>query len=262
MKQFFRGEQVEAYAAEIREKTGKLKDFIRSVATSYRGDYKLPLGDDGRLVTSSYENAETATQGLRRWHGDVADKTVVEKDSERDSERLEMLAYAILYKNLRERFIVARASYHDGSINKVHTILLERETGTLVCAFDEVADTSGPDYEKKQDAVRSRNINRGGASLRDGLRIEERDGNKIISKGAVENIPLFYIALPTDRVERGIQRFIPSLDAQSEFERQLFKYFISAILIQIQGLELYTEQLDPALKKKLGEFKKTIAEFS
>ena len=269
MKSFFKEGQVEAYATEIREKTQKLMDFVGSIAADYRTSDNLPLDNEGRLDPSHYRglyndpatDTGRTTEGARRWHGDVADETVVRKDSVQENERLEMLAYAIFWKNLKEKFIVARASRHDGDINKVHTVLLEKETGTLVCAFDEVGETAGIDYEKKLEAIRKQNVEEGGAALKYGLRVETKDNKKAIVPGATKNIPLFYIALPRDRVDKGVKEFIPSPTSQSDFEQKLFAYFTSTILSQVNGLELYSGRMEPALRERLREFKKALEGF-
>lgn len=257
----FGGEQAEAFAAEMREKTQRLSDFIKSVAVDYRRTHNLPVDDDGRLIPGAHEDAGRTTEGMRQWHGDVADATRVWKDSESEGERLEMLAYAVFWKNLREKFIVARASRHDGDINKVHTVLLEKETGALVCAFDEVSDTSGVDYDRKMEAVRKQNVEEGGTTLKYGLRVEARGDKKAVVSGIATNIPLFYIALPKDRVDKGIREFAPSPEKQSEFEKKLFEYFIKTILSQISALELYSNRMEHALRERLKRFENAIEKF-
>lgn len=257
MKNPFRPEQAAAYSAEIEESTKKLREFIRSVAADYRNDHNIPLDNEGRLIPASHEDAGSSTEGLRKWHGDVADKTAVKNDWEEENERLEMLVYAIFWKNLKEKFVIVRASRHDGDINKVHTVLLEKGTGALVCAFDEVGDTAGADYDRKQEAIRDRNF-RGGASLKHGLRLEKRDDRAVITQGEVRNIPIFYIAIPKDRVDKGVTGFNPSPEQSSEFEKKLFQYFVLAISQQIGGLELYENRLDENLKKRLSDFKRAV----
>ncbi len=257
MKPFGGGERAQAYAAEIEVKTRGLRAFIKSVASDSRTKDKLPIDDGGQL-----KGAEMGAEGLRRWTGAVADTTEIRgRSTDYDNERLEMLAYAIFSKNLDKKFIIARASRHDGDLNKVHILLLERETGALVCAFDEVGDTTGADYESKKEAVRSRNVKQNGASLRYGLRIEERAGERVVVPGEIKGIPLFYIALAKDRTEEGIREFIPDRERKSEFEKRLFDYFVLTILQQIKELELYDAQLHPDLKKRLFEFGRVLNEF-
>ncbi|GEM_PF-5312818 len=66
------------------------------------------------------------------------------------------------------------------------------------------------------------------------------------------------MALPKDRIEKGLRELAMSATQQSDFERKLFEYFMAAMSLQIQGLELYNRRLDPELKKKLETFSKII----
>ncbi len=232
--------------------TTGLRKFIESIAAEYQKE-SLPIGADGRIMMSAYKgiylNVDADINRTAEWRKN--------DDSERLGEQLEMLAYAIFHKNLRSRFVVARASHHDDQVKKVDTILFDRETGNLVCAFDEVGDAGGIRYEGKKNDVLDRNLKDGGASLKYSLALKETDGKKEITLGNSEHIPIFYIALPKTEIEQGVREFNPSLTEQSDFEKKLFEYFIAAISLQIQALEL-GGGLDLNLKRKLDDFKNVV----
>jgi hypothetical protein len=84
----------------------------------------------------------------------------------------------------------------------------------------------------------------------------DKDGNIIL--GSLSNIPIFYLALPRNLLIKIINGFKPSLDQQSDLERNLFKYFINSIRLQINKLELLSSRLDEKLKSRLDLFSRFI----
>ena len=265
----FGGERRAAYREEIERKLQELTDFIKSAALDSRKQYGAPVTDDGRIDVYAYrtvysdeevrKDARETSEGLREWtSGIVSDRTVFSRDQIRDNERLEMLVYAIFYKNLRDLFVVVRASRHDGSVNHVHTVLLDKGTGNVVCAFDEVRDVSGSDYQVTQREIKNLNTERGGVKLKYGLGSKKEGGRLTVVPAEAKNIPLFYIALPKDNLEAGIRGFNPALETPSDIEKRLFAYFISSIEAQIKGLEVLPEQLNEDFKKCLSTFHRLI----
>ena len=229
----------------------------------YRAE-NIPVGTDGRIDMSAYRSIyPDVEKDLARnrdweqgWFEGIPPEEIPAERRKREGEQLEMLAHAIFMKNLPENFVVARASEHDDRANKVDTVILDKKTGALICAFDEVGDTSGIDYDKKQEVVRDRNL-KGGTSLKYGIGMVEKDGKRKVVPSPAANIPIFYIALPPDRIKKGVQEFIS--DGQSDFEEKLFAYFTASITAQVRGLELYHRRLNPDLKEKLAAFKGIMA---
>ncbi len=254
-------EQPKTPAFEGEPDIAKIENFIEGVSSRYR-DEGIPLGHNGRIDMAAYKklyfDAEKdiiwSREWEREWFGNVPEAEAQEKRRRTEGEQLEMLAYAVFTKNLGERFVVARSSPHDDRTNKVDTVILDRATGNLVCAFDEVGATSGADFEKKQNLVQEHNL-KGGASLKYGIGIDEREKNGKVILSSADRLPLFYIALPPDRIKKGLKEFIPDPVNQSDFEKKLFAYFVAAISAQITALELYSKRLNPDLKKKLDGFR-------
>jgi hypothetical protein len=68
-----------------------------------------------------------------------------------DGERFEVLKTIVFYKFLNEKFIIVRTSSYDDVQNHVDNLIVEKETGNIVCAFYEVSAISGPEFIKKQE---------------------------------------------------------------------------------------------------------------
>jgi hypothetical protein len=237
----------------------RLEQFIESTTKKYRAE-NVPITHDGRIDMLAYQSLypDVVEDLSRTREGQLNAEELRQERLQSTGEKLEILAYAVFSRNIGEQFIVARSAPHDDR-NGVDTILLDRETGNLVCAFDEVGDTTGQAYEKKLSVVQDKN-KKGGASLKYGLGITQHEGKKEVIKTSAKNIPLFYLAVPKDRVEKGVREFLP--DKPADFEEKLFAYFVATLASQVTNLELYSNHLNPDLKAKLTAFKKILNDLS
>lgn len=166
-------------------------------------------------------------------------------------EVFEMLTTSIFHKKLGKDFIVTRTSEYDDFENNIDNIILERETGNIVCAFDEVGVDSGETFEKKKDKVSEINRYKGGANLRYGIFLEKKAGKMELKKGNINNIPLFYLAMSEKEIKNNLDN--------PERQEQVFYEFIDSVKKQIKKLREY--QLDPKLKERLDSFEKVIEKF-
>jgi hypothetical protein len=60
----------------------------------------------------------------------------------------------------------------------------------------------------------------------------------------MENIPLFYLVLSKEHLEKAMEEFIPDRLKKLKYEERVFKYFISSIEAQIAILKLDESKLD------------------
>lgn len=242
----------------------KLNKFIAKVAEEYRSE-GIPVGYDGRIdeaantrarADSYFDIPKEAGKSEAERFGIAAERKP-EKMGPSEDEKLDMLSYAIFVKNLDDKFVVARSSQYDSMNNNASIIILERETGNLVCAFNEVAEVGTDRYKRRADFVHDLNL-RKGTSLKYGIGSEMNGGERKITLGPVENIPVFYLALPSSQLKGGMKEFVPEAGNQSEFERKLFLFFLASINAQIKGLEINEDRLNPTVKNRMAAFKKVI----
>ncbi len=245
----------------------KLKEFILEIGEKLKVE-GVPLTDNCRIDAKEFQgiyskkeienDQERVNNCEKKWQ-----KELGAEKSKRDGEKLEMLKTALFYKFLGGNFIVVRSSTYDDIENKVDNIILEKKTGNLVCAFDEVSDISGNEYKAKKHKVSMRNIEKGGAQLKYGLKLEKNKENQIkLILGKVTKIPILYIALDKKNINKGIEELIPSFEKKSNYEKKLWNYFVASFNAQIQALELLEKHdLDPALKNRLDNFHKSIQNY-
>jgi len=114
----------------------------------------------------------------------------------------EMLATKILHENLGENFIVTRTSEYDDARYKVDNIILDRKTGHIICAFDEIGATTGKLFEEKKNNVLNRNWHRGGTDLKYGIFFEEKNGKMELKKAQFTKSPCFILLCPQKTLEK------------------------------------------------------------
>jgi len=166
-------------------------------------------------------------------------------------EAFEMLAASIFHKKLGKDFIVVRTSEYDDFENNVDSIILERETGNIVCAFDEVEFGNKLTRQDKKDKVADRNERKGGADLKYGIFLEKEDGAMKLKKGRINQIPLFYLAASELEV-------INVLNNPDQRER-VFYELVDSIKEQIKDLK--EKSLNQKLRERLDHFAKVIEKF-
>lgn len=254
---------------ERSEGVAKLSRFLALMADRYRKE-DIPVGSDGRIDMNAYR--ELYPQHLRAdfaqvqawqetWRERQTSLPGIPTDADgfhNRGEAFEMLATAVFQKKLGDGFVVARSSLFDDLTHKVDTIVLDRETGALVCAFDEIGDTTGPSYDEKLSLIRDRNFH-GGAKLKYGLAMKADGDKKKVVKSAVQNVPIFRIALNDERINQGLEEFNPRPDTCSDFEEKLFAYFVAIINAQIAALKLDGNRLNSELRKNLSVFRSVMS---
>ncbi|MDI6591712.1 MAG: hypothetical protein QME61_02115, partial [Patescibacteria group bacterium] len=207
----------------------KLRNFSEKTAERLREE--VPVDNDCRIDMEAFrgiyssENIEGNKQRIKEFEMKIfpglTPEEIKKEKLKKKGEQLEILTNLIFNKLLGPEFICVRTSLYDDWRNKVDELILEKETGNVVCAFDEVGDIMGPRFEAKKQKILEKNI-KGGAEIKYGLGMEN---GKLVLKSQ-ENIPIFYLALLEKAIEKGVREFIPSFEEKSDYEKRIFNYFI------------------------------------
>ena len=225
----------------------KLAELSKELAEKTRQE-GFPVTEDCRIDMAAFngvysaeeikKDSELVKRYEKEWYKNVPTEEIKGEKLKRSGEKLELLKGSIFSKFLGDEFVVVRASSYDDINNKVDNVVLEKETGNLVCAFDEVAESSGQRYEKKKEQVLGRNSESRGGSLKYGFKLEKDEEDQIrLVLGKVDFLPIFYMPLPERHIKEGIKQLTP-LGEKSIHEEKLFTYFVSILLSQANYLEL------------------------
>jgi hypothetical protein len=173
------------------------------------------------------------------------------KEKEKEKNKMfEKAVFILLHKFLKEEFLVVRTAAYDDYTAGVDNLFIDLETGFPICAFDEVHDSKGGEYtSKKLDKVKEI-VEKGGASIRYGLTVE----NGQIKQTRIENVPVFAISLLQEDFEK---KLLPAMqdtgiERKSDFEREIMVMIIKSLGEQAKMIE--SVKINDAVRENLVRF--------
>lgn len=164
----------------------------------------------------------------------VVEQYLKNKDAQK-SNQAEMAITGLLHKMLKERFIVVRASTYDDYMHGMDNLILDRETGAVICAFDEVLrnESDEPGASKKLDKVKRHALS-GGRKAKYGIALEE---GKLV-RSPLEHVPVFFLELKSTDLENLANDLLENFDKEpTALEQRLYALLIASIEEQKKILE-------------------------
>jgi hypothetical protein len=225
-------------------------------------DEKMILGD--KITFSHSSNLEEEAQKK-------AIASFEERRSKSKPALLEKALVGVFDKILREKFLVARASEFDDYKRSVDTLVVDKETGSVVCAFDEVRENGRPiekirfdekgneihyeetRTEEKDDRVVNK-ARQGGARIKYGFSIKNRE----LVKTEVKNIPMFRISLSEEELDKFLYGMDCYNDQPTEKELEVFDKLIASLSEQMEMLK--DKNIHPVVARNLVNFEKSLVE--
>lgn len=189
-------------------------------------------------------HAETEEEVIAAWKANK----VKEK-----SGQTEMAVTALLYKMLGHDFIVARTAAYDDYKGGVDNVILDKRTGAVVCAFDEIhEDKTGRRLGEKRGKVQKL-VGKGGARIRYGISMEGED----LKRTKLENLPVFYLSLTDADLEDLVAGIGDGLANVSAGEERVFAKLIDSLRQQAKLLDEW-HGTPKAVKAKLDNFAQSL----
>lgn len=225
----------------LEAKVARLNGLVAQIGEGYRRGSekikKLPVDSSCRVMMEPFaeiygkEEVEADIAFVKRKEKDWREEGV-EKSKPPIGEEFELLKTAIFNKYLGKKFIVVRSSLYDDYKNGVDNVMIDKASGNVVCAFDEVGDESF--FKKmKEGRIASKNFEEGGASIKYGIVL--RDGR--LTAERLENLPIFCLSLSAEAIEEGIQKMEFSRDKKSPIEDKIFEICFQELREQIATLQ-------------------------
>ena len=135
-------------------------------------------------------------------------------------------------------------------------MLVDRRTGKVVCAFDEVSDSVDIDYRRKRAKLDNQNTSKG-AQIKYGLSLDTNDSNRV-KIGLQSNVPVFVLALSPKVLHRAFEEVTPD-GRVNEVETRLFGYFKSSLKQEAQAIFHDTEsEISSRMISAVSEFLKSL----
>jgi len=193
----------------------------------------------------------------------LTEKIVAKYLENRDSSKpalLEKAVVVVFHKILGDKFLVVRSSVHDDYENGIDNMIINKETGEVVCTFDEVhgeAKYGGED--RKREKIRKK-AQAGGAKIKHGLSVKKNSsGKNELVKGPIKNVPAFFLSLEPAKLDELLISMGNNLnDPPSAVELEFFDLFIQSLEEQTNFLN--NERIPSQVKINIDNFKKSLVE--
>lgn len=211
-------ERLKKIAAELRESDIDVDDFCRIDMEAYEPLYGRQAKKDMYEIKQREEKWQKERPGKKG-----------ERRKMTNGEKMEMFKTALFHKAIGKNFFVLRSSPFDDYNNGIDNVIVEKKTGAVVGAFDEVVANGKTEKEGK---VAARNT-RGGAFLKYG--IGAAAGTKTVKQNN-SHIPLFYLALEEKELNDAINDFNLSEEEFSELEKELLKKLAASVKEQTKPI--------------------------
>jgi hypothetical protein len=216
------------------------------------------LDDRGSIMMAESETLDADKKFVNDVESDWASKqhkTLAEwrKAKEKNPSTItEMAVTLAFHRLLKDRFIVARASSFDDYKYGVDNVLIDKETGAVVCGFDEVLGFEGDDGGEKKDEKIKKILAHGGASLKYGATIE--DGK--IKRQELKNIPTFYLSLSKQDLDN-LLKDLKTTNEPGDNEKELILKMLSSLDKQYSDAKEIA--VNPSLQENLDKFAGSLA---
>lgn len=173
---------------------------------------------------------------------------------------IEKAVTLVLNKILGKDYLVVRTSTYDDYKNGVDNIVVNKNTGEVICAFDEVhGGGEGERIDEKINKVK-KVAAEGGARVCYGMKFEEGK----LKRARMKNVPVFFMGLRTDELDRLLANMDFNPNGQvTKTEYATLGIFIASLKEQLDMLN-ETKNLSsvhPAFRDKLASFGSLIADF-
>ena len=256
---------------EVREKyqfEGLVDDTLRInpsfFSTEKGGIYRSDeiFEDEGVVYALDRLNSSADNPGVqdhyKKEYGVETPEDIVAKYRENKeaskSNQAEIVITALLHKVLKERFLVVRSATFDDYKHGVDNLILDKQTGAIICAFDEVIENIGDKERgasKKIEKIKKTAM-KGGTEAKYGVALK----GKMLTRARARNIPVFYLALESKDLAELADSLYKNNDTIAETEERLFNHLVKSIKEQKEMLEGLN--LPPVIKGNLKGFEDSL----
>jgi len=257
LKKVFGDEDKERAAKK--EKIKKILELVREKLINEG----VPADENCRIKMEAFEGVYPKEEilddkiKLKRIEKKWQERNEPTEKIDKEGEQLEILKTALFNKFLGKKALIVRTSLYDDVTNHVDNLMIDKETGKTLCAFDEVGTNIGPIFTEKMVKVLKINTEERGAKLKYGLKLEKEINNENkIKLGGRDNLPIFYLALPSLQIKEAIKNAEPSLEKFSDYEKKVFEYFYFSIISQVKALNLEKNLSEEIVKDLAPSFLK------
>jgi hypothetical protein len=166
----------------------------------------------------------------------------------------EMAVTALLSKILKDDFLVVRTASYDDYRHGIDNIILNKRTGEVICAFDEVHEGGRGERTNAKIEKVKKIAKKGGTDIAYGLNLE----NGKLTRSRMKNIPVFFLGLKSEELMKLLSHMEYDPDAgASSVEYEVYTKLVASLRDQQQKL-LASPEVPNMLKEKLKTFENSL----
>jgi len=246
------------------QKEYQLHDLLAGDATingeGYRdlyGEEKLKI-DKEEVYKCELKFSSAQVPGVQKFYSeqfganneaDIIAKWKENKSREKNGQ-MEMAITILLSQELGKEFLVVRTDPYDDYVNGVDNLILNRTTGEVVGAFDEVHEGGrGERTEEKKKKIKKIAKN-GGVRIHYGLELV--DGK--LKRTGLDDVPVFYLGLESSELVELIQGLSEN---NKQITDKIFQKLLESLSLQHTELEKIAEA--PKLRSRLNSFNQSLS---
>ncbi len=234
LEKFKKPERPETFLDDLKKRLAeKSKDLNEKYGFNF-------VDEEGRILESGEDAEKDKEHSLDLENNWAKEKGMSLDDFRKDKERgsgviAELAITLMLDKILGDRFIVARASTYDDYHNGIDNVIIDKESGAVICGFDEVVDDMQGYYSEANKKEKMKKIaSAGGAKIKYGATFE--NGN--LKPASFKNVPTFYVSLASPELSRLASEIKKDDELPSELEFKIFKRLINSLNEQAANLKM------------------------
>jgi len=243
---------------ELVDERGSI-DIDRFIGAPGYSDVRL-IKDKEEIYEREVEWSGARDEGVRKFYaseyGAETERDIVRihsQNKEREKNgQMEMFVAALFHKILKDDFLIVRASAYDDYVNGIDTVMVNKKTGDIICAFDEVHDHEASDRAEEKIEKIKKKVRGGGSTLSYGVVIE----NEKMVRKEIKNLPVFFLSLSTTDLEDVLKNMNYGIEV-SEKEIEIFNSFLSSL--ENQKEMLLGERISHAVRMNLTRFDYSLA---
>lgn len=209
-----------------------------------------PGSDDKMIEEKEALWASEQKKSLTQWRS----------DREKSAPAICEKALTLLFDQvLRQEFIVVRASTYDDYKNGADQLIIDKETGAVICGLDDVLGHEGDDGGAKKAALLAKRMATGGAMIKYGLATSARG----LERQSFSNVPLFYFSLSKEELGELLVYLESGAIELNGPVKEIYKKLVQSLTLQAQNylespavtgsLATNISNLQPSLERMLNK---------
>ena len=223
----------------LKKEREKMNTLMTGIVEHYK-DIGIQLERDGRVSVSAFrafyphEKLNEDRKYVEKKERYIKDRSIdTDKRNNIESECFEQLVSVIFTKVMPERFAVLRTAKYDDYEHGVDTIIIDRETGDVVCSVDEVISDNLEDATRKK-MNHIEHMNENGVQIDYGYKKNE-DGLFVPARYYADS-PLCFLPIQRDLIPKIIESTSESITEVSRSDRAVFNHFIRFLRMSLSVL--------------------------